>query len=97
MFLMIRRPPRSTRTDTLFPYTTIFRSGLHAGSAGHAFRRQEILILTGRDLGVETPSLDGEGESALHLVAGPDTARAEDAFRGIEGDDRKSTRLKSSH
>src|SRR3546814_11951230 len=29
-FLMIRRPPRSTRTDTLFPYTTLFRS-----SSGH--------------------------------------------------------------
>src|SRR3546814_8100444 len=27
-FLMIRRPPRSTRTDTLFPYTTLFRSPL---------------------------------------------------------------------
>src|SRR3546814_19423035 len=27
-FLMIRRPPRSTRTDTLFPYTTLFRSML---------------------------------------------------------------------
>src|SRR3546814_3542955 len=27
-FLMIRRPPRSTRTDTLFPYTTLFRSTL---------------------------------------------------------------------
>src|SRR3546814_6903583 len=26
IFLMIRRPPRSTRTDTLFPYTTLFRS-----------------------------------------------------------------------
>src|SRR3546814_15237755 len=26
LFLMIRRPPRSTRTDTLFPYTTLFRS-----------------------------------------------------------------------
>src|SRR3546814_6917544 len=30
-FLMIRRPPRSTRTDTLFPYTTLFRS--HRGVA----------------------------------------------------------------
>src|SRR3546814_8196819 len=31
-FLMIRRPPRSTRTDTLFPYTTLFRSlALQAG------------------------------------------------------------------
>src|SRR3546814_12015252 len=27
-FLMFRRPPRSTRTDTLFPYTTLFRSSL---------------------------------------------------------------------
>src|SRR3546814_5604279 len=30
---MIRRPPRSTRTDTLFPYTTLFRSGRPAGIA----------------------------------------------------------------
>src|SRR3546814_2684471 len=28
---MIRRPPRSTRTDTLFPYTTLFRSFLNIG------------------------------------------------------------------
>src|SRR3546814_4565191 len=32
-FLMIRRPPRSTRTDTLFPYTTLFRSCLKVRSA----------------------------------------------------------------
>src|SRR3546814_6038929 len=30
---MIRRPPRSTRTDTLFPYTTLFRSRSHASGA----------------------------------------------------------------
>src|SRR3546814_12317194 len=30
--LMIRRPPRSTRTDTLFPYTTLFRSPRHGDS-----------------------------------------------------------------
>src|SRR3546814_2832844 len=30
---MIRRPPRSTRTDTRFPYTTLFRSGAAAGDA----------------------------------------------------------------
>src|SRR3546814_12598693 len=30
---MIRRPPRSTRTDTLFPYTTLFRSGRRPGRA----------------------------------------------------------------
>src|SRR3546814_5314790 len=29
---MIRRPPRSTRTDTLFPYTTLFRSGYSLGN-----------------------------------------------------------------
>src|SRR3546814_8705203 len=39
-FLMIRRPPRSTRTDTLFPYTTLFRShplglGAPCGEARH--------------------------------------------------------------
>src|SRR3546814_14871305 len=38
-FLMIRRPPSSTRTDTLFPYTTLFRSApytapVHAKAAG---------------------------------------------------------------
>src|SRR3546814_16934581 len=37
-FLMIRRPPRSTRTDTLFPYTTLFRSAL-------CFRAVEMLEL----------------------------------------------------
>src|SRR3546814_4012437 len=35
-FLMIRRPPRSTRTDTLFPYTTLFRSLRAAGGVGVA-------------------------------------------------------------
>src|SRR3546814_9088539 len=33
---MIRRPPRSTRTDTLFPYTTLFRSLLESGQASAA-------------------------------------------------------------
>src|SRR3546814_17339844 len=32
-FLVIRRPPRSTHTDTLFPYTTLFRSLAHQDSA----------------------------------------------------------------
>src|SRR3546814_16546129 len=39
-FLMIRRPPRSTRTDTLFPYTTLFRSIRSGGPRGkHRNRR----------------------------------------------------------
>src|SRR3546814_12842742 len=33
-FIMIRRPPRSTRTDTLFPYTTLFRSLLFRSAFG---------------------------------------------------------------
>src|SRR3546814_8044268 len=37
---MIRRPPRSTRTDTLFPYTTLFRSRLR----GNDGRRNEPLL-----------------------------------------------------
>src|SRR3546814_3179230 len=49
-FLMIRRPPRSTRTDTLFPYTPLFRS-LHATK-----RIQDALALpfrvNGRELAV---------------------------------------------
>src|SRR3546814_2300405 len=39
--LMIRRPPRSTRTDTLLPYTTLFRSQISApGAAGDDARRR---------------------------------------------------------
>src|SRR3546814_20717809 len=34
-FLMIRRPPRSTRTDTLFPYTTLFRSAVWERATPH--------------------------------------------------------------
>src|SRR3546814_9314249 len=37
-FLMIRRPPRSTRTDTLFPYTTLFRSPRRGRSLHVCFR-----------------------------------------------------------
>src|SRR3546814_10087978 len=43
---MIRRPPRSTRTDTLFPYTTLFRSPDRAGNlpvAGRAGERAVVL------------------------------------------------------
>src|SRR3546814_14221463 len=37
-FLMIRRPPRSTRTDTLFPYTTLFRSAAGSRDRGRFLR-----------------------------------------------------------
>src|SRR3546814_16527870 len=47
---MIRRPPRSTRTDTLFPYTTLFRSGHRTGqlyipSRSHCTDSRNILEL----------------------------------------------------
>src|SRR3546814_5920749 len=45
---MIRRPPRSTRTDTLFPYTTLFRSGqLHWGLRAAAMRLPFLPIRAG--------------------------------------------------
>src|SRR3546814_15179896 len=55
-FLMIRRPPRSTRTDTLIPYTTLFRSPPEgpppdrqgAGDGRLAGRRQGARLLSGR-------------------------------------------------
>src|SRR3546814_8648594 len=37
LFLMLRRPPRSTRTDTLFPYTTLFRSQRRASLSRSGF------------------------------------------------------------
>src|SRR3546814_20760174 len=52
---MIRRPPRSTRTDTLFPYTTLFRSVDRAGvlaPIGNEIRvaRHALVHLLGRDV-----------------------------------------------
>src|SRR3546814_14267849 len=49
-FLMIRRPPRSTRTDTLFPYTTLFRSE-RLKNALRAGRR--LAIVGGGYIGLE--------------------------------------------
>src|SRR3546814_7188853 len=43
-FLMIRRPPRSTRTDTLFPYTTLFRS--HEYRCGEQARRDRLDLVS---------------------------------------------------
>src|SRR3546814_9224773 len=39
---MIRRPPRSTRTDTLFPYTTLFRSPRTAAASPAAFVLRQL-------------------------------------------------------
>src|SRR3546814_4569616 len=67
-FLMLRRPPRSTRTDTLFPYTTLFRSPAqrHRG-ARRSFRRGRAPFGTARppvrarrDAASGTPRLAGQ-------------------------------------
>src|SRR3546814_12853251 len=98
---MIRRPPRSTRTDTLFPYTTLFRSlvlgELRTRSHHHAGQRSL------GPLGVGHPDHGGLGDLrvAHQLVlevdrADPLAARLDDVLRAIH-EDRKSTRLNSSH
>src|SRR3546814_11572370 len=59
---MIRRPPRSTRTDTLFPYTTLFRSAILA--QGHFFGHPVDLLLA-------LPEIIGPGIfEGLVLLAG---------------------------
>src|SRR3546814_20122547 len=67
-FLMIRRPPRSTRTDTLFPYTTLFRSG-EAGDPA---------VPGVRVVGLQ-PVERGRRVGELALAAGVDALRAADA------------------
>src|SRR3546814_18272367 len=51
-FLMIRRPPRSTRTDTLFPYTTLFRSEERGDAGGAAFHHDvgQVLVISHESL-----------------------------------------------
>src|SRR3546814_18677908 len=48
---MIRRPPRSTRTDTLFPYTTLFRSvgGVISGAGAFVMNGASVQRLSGCD------------------------------------------------
>src|SRR3546814_11670500 len=100
---MIRLPPESTRTDPLFPYTTLFRSRRHR--AGH---------LDG-DLGLEghVPADGGHGPlasvdrrlQAEQVVLGLDEVQVDAALEQAPGLDlvlvaqldRKSTRLNSSH
>src|SRR3546814_2376668 len=73
---MIRRPPRSTRTDTLFPYTTLFRSrdGI-GGLAQHVLDHRDferLGIIIGRDLDARqghvllARRLGGEARSEEH-------------------------------
>src|SRR3546814_17068383 len=62
---MIRRPPRSTRTDTLFPYTTLFRSGVAAWSQNPALWLIAVIFVGGRQLGLAILMHDA-AHGALH-------------------------------
>src|SRR5256886_3787435 len=86
-FLMIRRPPRST----LFPYTTLFRSGV--ARVTELQRRQvlaDVIMQFGR-------IHDGHLAMPLEPFKDPGLTRPTPVEQGLEGQDRKSTRLNSSH
>src|SRR3546814_17688251 len=58
VFLLIRRPPISTRTDTLLPYTTLFRSMLLGYPVAFALAANGFLFgLIGMELGLLTPAI----------------------------------------
>src|SRR3546814_1065452 len=105
---MIRRPPRSTRTDTLFPYTTLFRSLL----APHPVDKQDVAravrrVGCGREqnglIGIGVTARAGVRQEAFRLER-PEQAieRYEPIFTSNDQQppaptDRKSTRMNSSH
>src|SRR3546814_18611595 len=100
---MIRRPPRSTRTDTLFPYTTLFRSvGAFVVDGSFTWLRGEnkqddepLHQMPAHELtlGIGQPAERGlYWHAQLRAVAEQDRVATE-FTRG----DRKSTRLNSSH
>src|SRR3546814_7769935 len=95
-FLMIRRPPRSTRTDTLFPYTTLFRSALPGrvprrkrGAGPLARRHPQLRLAAPRALplaalacrgGARGAEIFGSGAGALPRRDDPARARAVRGF-----------------
>src|SRR3546814_2513765 len=66
---MIRRPPRSTRTDTLFPYTTLFRSNQWAISSFSGFAGAEATTFAARAIGYGIAGLRVDGNDALAVYA----------------------------
>src|SRR5256885_5113635 len=92
---MIRRPPRST----LFPYTTLFRSARGSGLGARFIRSVESPAPSPDSLlfiEAEAPADQRDGEAAVAQQGVMEAAQGEGlALRGTE--DRKSTRLNSSH
>src|SRR3546814_19849221 len=102
---MIPRPPRSTRTDTPFPDTTLFRSASEIGTFP-ALSLTHSSGNSGWSVGIVQWDFGqpGRGEKVGELLAGYQAWAAPDAqFTGQEVEslssrlDRKSTRLNSSH
>src|SRR3546814_1268180 len=81
---MIRRPPRSTRTDTLFPYTTLFRSqvpgGRRRGSSAVGPRPAAATPAVGHGLGTARAALP----APVRRPGVPANARARGAARSEE-------------
>src|SRR3546814_4014787 len=81
---MLRRPPRSTRTDTLFPYPTLFRSLLHIGRHHHAdgtfFRHgaADFFHGFGHDLRRDDGGVFDAVAAILAEIAGPVVVRSEE-------------------
>src|SRR3546814_13351770 len=74
---MIRRPPRSTRTDTLFPYTTLFRS--------QQVRRAFLLLHLASEFGVKTAKLHRGRQGEQPRRERPDQYRRTDGQQGSDG------------
>src|SRR3546814_7962679 len=88
-FLMIRRPPRSTRTDTLFPYTTLFRSPLDPLDHHRAIRASGWggrVITAYRPDPVMDPSVRGFADNvrAFCAMAGEDAGSFAGSLRAHE-------------
>src|SRR3546814_13130173 len=79
---MIRRPPRSTRTDTLFPYTTLFRSARHHIRTS---RKKRYEIMTAYDqLGLL--SLVSKTNDKAYMLISADIDLVTENGRQFEGD-----------
>src|SRR3546814_19195673 len=96
-FLMIRRPPRSTSTDTLFPYTTLFRSVFSMD--GFIAPLDQITALAARyDALVHIDECHATGFLGASGRGSAEVRGVLDRIDLITGTlDRKSTRLNSSH
>src|SRR3546814_10076391 len=81
---MIRRPPRSTRTDTLFPYTTLFRSSYTIAASHEAGWTWDIGLAGGRGIGCVYSSDHLSDARAVEILADYTGGRSHDvAVRSI--------------